>query len=93
MDLVNREIYMSDLEDRVVELESTVESFDYTIGDSIGYITVENQRLTEEVEHLKKILGLATSPDAKDQEKFRTLREAYEKYEFTRKLVLGIQDD
>lgn len=84
---------MSDLEDRIVELESTVESFDYTIGDSLTNAFSETERLSEEVAQLKKILGLATSPDAKDQEKFRTLREAYEKYEFTKKLVLGIEDD
>ena len=84
---------MSDLEDRMYDLESTVESFDYSIGDLQSHVTNETNRVSEDIAHLKKILGLATSPDAKDQEKFKTLREAYEKYEFTKKLVLGTGDD
>ena len=42
-----------------------------------------------EIERIKKVLALATSPDPADLEKFKMLREAFEKYEFTRNMVLG----
>ena len=45
-----------------------------------------------EIERVKKILALATSPDPADLEKYKTLREAFENYEFARNLILGTND-
>ena len=84
---------MSDLEERIDDMENTVEVIDYTVDTIQTKTNFKIGKLVEDVNNLKKILALATSPDEKDQEKFKMLREAYEKYEFTKKLVLGTEDD
>lgn len=44
---------------------------------------------TDLVASLGEVMALATSPDIEDLERSRTLREAFTKYEFVRKLALG----
>jgi hypothetical protein len=84
---------MSDLEDRMDDLEQTVEQADYSLTDLAADFISYRRKSANEIEQIKKVLALATNPGAEDQEKFKMLREAYEKYEFTKKLVLGTDDD
>ena len=98
---------MSDLEDRVDELdgkldalidrfdnlEAECEQSDYEQDDMHNEFIIFRSKCANEIERVKKILALATSPDPDDLEKFKTLREAFDKYEFTRNLILGNNEE
>ncbi len=98
---------MSDLEDRIDELdgkldtlidrfdnlEADYEQSNYEQDDLHSEFVLFRSKCANEIERVKKILAPATSPDPADLEKFKTLREAFDKYEFTRNLVLGNEED
>lgn len=91
---------MSDLEDRIDDLESRMndlemgqEETDYTVDDMHKEFIIFRSKSAGEIERIKKVLALATSPDPEDLEKFKTLREAYEKYQFVRNMVIGNVDE
>jgi predicted nucleic acid-binding Zn-ribbon protein len=97
---------MSDLEDRVDTLEDRISSLidqvsdiemsqeqtDYEVSDMHSEFVLFRSKSAGEIERIKKVLALATSPDPADLEKYKTLREAFEKYEFARNLILGTND-
>ena len=80
------------LSDRIDELEANLEQLDYSVDDIHKEFIIFRGKSAGEIERVKKILALATSPDPADLEKYKTLREAFEKYEFARNLILGTND-
>ena len=87
------ESQIADLVTRVDDLEGNVESIDYEISDVHTEFVLFRSKSANEIQRVKKILALATSPDPEDLEKFKTLREAFDKYEFTRNLILGDNEE
>lgn len=90
---------MSDLEDRIDDLESRMNDLEseqdetgYQVNDMHSDFIIFRSKTAGEIERIKKVLALATSPDPADLEKFKMLREAYDKYEFTRNMILGTND-
>ena len=63
-----------------------------SLSDRVDLI-IFREKSSGEIQRIKKILALATSPDPADLERYKTLREAFEKYEFTRNLILGTNVD
>jgi len=80
---------VDDLESRMNDLEANLEQTDYEVSDMHSDFIIFRSKSAGEIERIKKVLALATSPDPADLDKFKTLREAYDKYQFTRNLVLG----
>lgn len=89
---IDLESKIDKLSDRIDELEASLEQSDYEMDDLHSEFVIFRGKTAGEIERVKKILALATSPDPNDLEKYKTLREAFEKYEFARNLILGTND-
>lgn len=83
---------VSKLEERIDDLEASLEQVEYSMDDMHTDYIVFRSKSAGEIERIKKVLALATSPDPENLEKYKTLREAFEKYEFARNLILGTND-
>jgi len=83
---------VSKLEERIDDLEASLEQVEYSMDDMHTDYIVFRGKSAGEIERIKKVLALATSPDPENLEKYKTLREAFEKYEFARNLILGTND-
>lgn len=83
---------MDILLERVDDLEAQLEQTDYQVGDMNSEFVIFRSKSAGEIERIKQVLALATSPDPADLNKYKQLREAYDKYMFTRQLVIGDVD-
>ena len=90
---IDLEAKIESLSNRIDELESNWEQTDYEVSDIHSEFVIFRGKCAGEIERVKKILALATSPDPDDLEKYKTLREAFDKYEFTRNLILGNKNE
>src|SRR5210317_1969603 len=89
---IDLESKIDKLSDRIDELEAEHEQTSYSVDDIHTEFVLFRGKCVGEIERVKKILALATSPDPEDLEKYKTLRKAFDKYEFTRNLILGSMD-
>ena len=80
---------IANLNERVDELESVTEQTDYAVDDMNSDFVIFRAKSAGEIQNIKKVLALATSPDPDDLDKYTQLREAFDKYQFVKKLVLG----
>ena len=83
---------MNDVDEVLEEigsLERKVERMEKTYievtNELVNQIKIQSEMLTV----MGEIIGLAKSPTTKDLEAYAALREAYDKYDFVRKLALG----
>ncbi len=80
------------LEDNIDALETKIDRLNDTfVGctkDIIELLKLQNDLMHE----LGEALALANSPSKKDLETYKALREAFDKYDFVRKLTLGEKD-
>ena len=100
MNIDELEEIVEDLKEQVTSIKEKVEELDdnyEALWDDLHTSDDEWRdnflNLESEINKIKKILGLAMSPSREEREQFQLLREAFEKYEFTRKLVLGDDED
>lgn len=81
-----------ELVDQVDSLESKIDLLNDTfVGctkDIIILLKLQNDLISE----MSEALALAKSPSKKDLETYAALREAFDKYDFVRKLTLGEKD-
>ena len=83
---------MSDMDEVLNEiegLEGKIERMEKTYIEVTGDLIKAVQVHTAVVERMGEVMALAKSPSQKDLEDFAALREAYDKYDFKRKLILG----
>ncbi len=84
---------INDLETQVDSLEDKINVLNDTfVGctkDIIVLLKLQNDLLSE----MSEALSLAKSPSKKDLETYAALREAFDKYDFVRKLTIGEKDD
>ena len=83
---------MANLVERMDDLEAAQEQTDYQVDDIHSEFVIFRSKTAGEIERIKQVLALATSPDPADLNKYKQLREAYDKYMFTRQLVIGNDD-
>jgi hypothetical protein len=83
---------MSDI-DEVVEsvesLERKIERMERTYLDVTNNLIDAIVAQTAAIDGVGHVVGLARSPNEEDLKAYAALREAYDKYEFKRKLILG----
>jgi hypothetical protein len=83
---------IDDLEIQVDSLENKIDLLNDTfVGctkDIIILLKLQNDLISE----MSEALALAKSPTKKDLETYSALREAFDKYDFVRKLTLGEKD-
>lgn len=84
---------MANLVERMDDLEAAQEQTDYQVDDIHSEFVIFRGKSAGEIERIKKVLALATSPAPADLNKYKQLREAYDKYMFTRQLVIGDADE
>jgi archaellum component FlaC len=83
---------MSDIDEVLSEvegLESKIERMEKTYIEVTGDLIKAVQIQTATIERMGEVIALAKSPSQKDLEDFAALREAFDKYDFKRKLILG----
>jgi len=80
------------LEDQMDSLENKINILNDTfVGctkDIIVLLKLQNELISE----VSEALALAKSPTKKDLETYAALREAFDRYDFVRKLTLGKKD-
>ena len=86
MSIDELEIQVDSLEDKIDLLNDT---FVGCTKDIIILLKLQNDLISE----MSEALALAKSPSKKDLETYAALREAFDKYDFVRKLTLGEKDD
>jgi len=83
---------MSDIDeitDSVDSLERRIERLEKTYVEVTDELIKATKFHTVAIERLGEIMALAKSPSEQDLKQFAALREAYDKYDFKRKLILG----
>jgi len=83
---------MSDMDEVLEEvgsLEVKIERMEKTYVEVTNDLIKAVQIHTAAIERMGEVMALAKSPSQKDLEDFAALREAYDKYDFKRKLILG----
>ena len=83
---------MSDI-DEIVQavdgLETKIERMERTYIEVTNELVNQIKIQSEMLSTMGEVMAIAGSPTTKDLEAFAALREAYDKYDFKRKLILG----
>jgi uncharacterized protein YaaN involved in tellurite resistance len=80
---------MSDIDDIALEVSSLEKATNRNaveINQNLIALTIEVAALRETQEKMMEILHLISKPNAENREKVNALMDAYERYEFVRKL-------
>ena len=83
---------MSDVDELVSEIESLerkIERMEHTYLDVTNNLIDAIVAQTAAIDSIGHVVGLAKSPNEEDLKAYEALREAYGKYDFKRKLILG----
>ena len=83
---------MSDLDEVLNEIEgldSKIERMEKTYVEVTNDLITAVKMQTAAIERMGEVMALAKSPSQKDLEDFAALREAFDKYDFKRKLIVG----
>ena len=83
---------MSDMDevlDELGSLERKIERMEKTYVEVTNELVKAVQIHTAVIERMGEVISLAKSPSEKDLKAYAALREAYDKYDFVRKLTLG----
>lgn len=80
---------ISEIVDEVTSLENKIGTLEKVFisctTDMLEALEMQNRQIAK----LGEMVAMATSPLEEDQIKFKTLKEAYNKYEFVKKMTLG----
>ena len=83
---------MSDMDEVLNEvegLERKIERMEKTYVEVTNDLINAVKMQTAAIERMGEVMALAKSPSQQDLEDFAALREAFDKYNFKRKLILG----
>lgn len=80
---------MDEVLDEVGSLERRIERMEKSYVEVTNDLIKATKIHTAAIERLGEIMALAKSPSEEDLKQFAALREAYDKYDFKRKLILG----
>ena len=75
--------------DEITGLETKIDRLSAVFVQCTTDILEAIKTNTEHVEALSEVMALARSPSEEDLKRSQTLREAFDRYEFVRKLALG----
>ena len=73
----------------IESLERKIERMEKTYVEVTNDLIKAIQIQTATIERMGEVIALAKSPSQKDLEDFAALREAFDKYDSKRKLILG----
>lgn len=89
MDVDNLIEEIGNVNDEVMNLERRIDTLDRTFikctNDILEAIKLQNGMLDE----MREVMSLVRSPSEADLERYSALREAFDRYDFVRKLALG----
>ena len=75
--------------DEVANLERRIDTLDRTFVKCTSDILEALKLQTDMIAEMGEIISLAKSPSEEDLEKYAAIREAFDRYDFVRKLALG----
>lgn len=73
----------------IASLERHIDTLDRTFIKCTNDILEAMKIQTDMLAQMSEVMSIASSPNETDLERFRTLREAFDRYDFVRKLALG----
>jgi len=75
--------------DEIANLERRIDTLDRTFVKCTNDILEALRLQADIVSEMGSVIALARSPTVEDLEKYAALREAFDRYDFVRKLTLG----
>ena len=75
--------------DEVASLERRINTLDRTFVKCTNDILEALKLQTDMIAEMGEVIALAKSPTQEDLEKYAAIREAFDRYDFVRKLALG----
>ena len=75
--------------DEIADLERRIDTLDRTFVKCTSDILEALKLQTDMIAEMGEIISLAKSPSEEDLEKYAAIREAFDRYDFVRKLALG----
>ena len=75
--------------DEITSLERRIDTLDRTFVKCTNDILEALKLQTDMIAELGEVIALAKSPSQEDLEKYAAIREAFDRYDFVRKLALG----
>ena len=75
--------------DEIANLERRIDTLDRTFVKCTSDILEALKLQTDMIAEMGEIISLAKSPSEEDLEKYAAIREAFDRYDFVRKLALG----
>ena len=75
--------------DEIANLERRIDTLDRTFVKCTNDILEALRLQADIVSEMGSVIALARSPTVEDLEKYAALREAFDRYDFVRKLALG----
>ena len=75
--------------DEIASLERRIDTLDRTFVKCTNDILEALRLQADIVSEMGSVIAIARSPTAEDLEKYAALREAFDRYDFVRKLTLG----
>ena len=80
---------LNNVNDEVANLERRIDTLDRTFIKCTNDILEALKLQTDLIVELGQVVALSKSPSEADLEKYAALREAFDRYDFVRKLALG----
>ena len=80
---------IGNVNDELMNLERRIDTLDRTFVKCTSDILEALQIQTDLIAELGQLVALSKSPTEEDLEKYASLREAFDRYDFVRKLALG----
>lgn len=83
---------LGNVSDEINSLERRIDTLDRTFVKCTSDILEALKLQTDMIAEMGEIISLAKSPTQEDLEKYASIREAFDRYDFVRKLALGKED-
>ena len=80
---------IGNVNDQIDNLERRIDTLDRTFVKCTSDILEALKLQTDMIAEMGEIISLAKSPTTEDLERYKALREAFDRYDFVRKLAIG----
>jgi len=80
---------IGNVNDEISSLERHIDTLDRTFVKCTNDILEALKLQTDMIAEMGEVIALAKSPSQEDLEKYAAIREAFDRYDFVRKLALG----